>query len=113
MAATDLDRAAALLRTAAAKLPGIEESTSYGTPAIKVKGKLLARVKDADTLVLHCPQEDKALLIEAAPSIYFETPHYHGYPLVLARVDKITPKELAHRIELAWRALAPKKLQAQ
>ena len=27
------------------KLPGTEESTSYGTPAIKVKGKLLSRLR--------------------------------------------------------------------
>lgn len=112
MPANEFDRAAALLRAAAASLPGVEESTSYGTPALKVKGKLLARAKDADTFVLWCPSEDKALLIEAAPKIYFETPHYHGYALVLAHVDRIKPKELAHRIELAWRALAPKKLVA-
>ena len=31
---------------AAGKLPGVEVSTSYGTPALKVKGKLLARLHD-------------------------------------------------------------------
>ncbi|GIL41190.1 MmcQ/YjbR family DNA-binding protein [Roseiterribacter gracilis] len=112
MAASDLDHAFAMLRAAATGLPSIEESTSYGTPALKVKGKLLARVKDADTLVLHCPVEDKAVLIAAAPKIFFETPHYHGYALVLAHVKTISAKELKHRIELAWRANAPKKLLA-
>lgn len=109
----DLRAAAAALAAAGAHLPGVEQSTSYGTPSLKVKAKMLARVLDADTLVLSCPVEDKALLIEAAPRIYFETPHYDGYPLVLARVSKIKPKELAHRIELAWRMHAPKKLVAQ
>jgi hypothetical protein len=112
MANADLARAFDLLRAAATGLPDVEESTSYGTPALKVKGKLLARVKDADTLVLYCPLEDKHMLIEAAPKIFFETPHYHGYALVLAHVAKISAKELKHRIELAWRANAPKKLVA-
>jgi hypothetical protein len=34
-------------------LPGVEEGTSYGTPALKVGKKLLARLKeDGETLVL-------------------------------------------------------------
>lgn len=34
-------------------LPGVEESTSYGTPALKVRGKLLARLwEDGETLVV-------------------------------------------------------------
>jgi hypothetical protein len=35
----------------ATKLPGIAEGTSYGTPALKVAGKFLMRMKDADTFV--------------------------------------------------------------
>jgi len=80
-----LDRAFARARKAAkaTKLPGIEEATSYGTPSLTVHGKLMLRVKDADTLVLRCTLEDKAMLIEAAPTIYFETDHYAGWPAVL------------------------------
>lgn len=84
---------------AASNLPGIEEGTSYGTPAVKVRGKLLARVKDAATLVLMCPLPDKELLLQAAPEIYFETAHYTGWPAVLVRMDAVTDDELAYRIE--------------
>ena len=39
--------------TAACKLPEVEISKSYGTPALKVRGKLLARLhEDGETLVL-------------------------------------------------------------
>lgn len=68
----------------AAQLPEVEDATSCGTPALKVRKKLLARVKDADTLVIMCPVEEKEMLIEAAPAIYFETDHYKGWPAVLA-----------------------------
>ena len=49
--------ARATAAAAAAGLPGIETGTSYGTPALKVRGKLILRVKDADTLVLMCALE--------------------------------------------------------
>jgi hypothetical protein len=109
------DRAFARARKAAkaTKLPGIEEATSYGTPSLTVRGKLLLRLKDADTLVLRCALEDKAMLIEAAPEIYFETDHYVGWPAVLARLPAIGDAELAHRLEQAWHLQAPKKLKAE
>lgn len=100
MAGTRLDRAFARVRAAAAaaQLPGIEESTSYGTPSLKVRGKSLMRVKDGDTLVFMCPLEEKELLMEAAPEIYFETDHYKGWPAVLVRLSSIDDAELSHRV---------------
>ena len=97
----------------ARQLPGITRSTSYGTPALKVRGKLIVRLKDADTLVLLCPAEQKTLLMEISPQIYFETPHYIGYPAVLIRLPAIADEELSLRLEDAWRFNAPKSLIAQ
>ena len=97
----------------ATKLPDIAEATSYGTPSLTVHGKLLLRVKDADTLVFRCTLEDKAMLMEAAPDIYFETDHYVGWSAVLVRLAAISDAELAHRLEQAWHLQAPKKLKAE
>ena len=55
------------LRAAAVGLPEIVEATSYGTPSLTVRKKFLSRVKDADTVVVMCPVEEKEVLIEAAP----------------------------------------------
>lgn len=109
------DRAFARAHAAAkaTKLPGIEEATSYGTPSLTVHGKLLLRLKDADTLVFRCTLEDKAMLMEAAPEIYFETDHYVGWPAVLVRLSAISDAELAHRLAQAWQLQAPKKLKAE
>ncbi|MDP3899063.1 MAG: MmcQ/YjbR family DNA-binding protein [Mesorhizobium sp.] len=93
----------AKLRRAAEGMAHVVEGTCYGTPALKVDKKLLARVKDAETVVLVCAPEDKALLIEAAPEIYFETDHYRGWPLVLARIGVISEEELRHRRGIGWR----------
>jgi hypothetical protein len=54
--------------------------------------------------------EEKALLLEAAPDIYFETDHYKGWPAVLVRIRKIPIAELAHRLGQAWLLKAPKSL---
>lgn len=94
-------------------LPGLTRSTSYGTPALKVRGKLIVRLKDAETLVLLCPAEQKTLLMEISPEIYFETAHYIGYPAVLIRLGSIADEELSLRLEDSWRFKAPKSLIAQ
>jgi hypothetical protein len=77
-----------------------------------VRRKFLCRAKDADTLVLTCALEEKELLMAAAPGIYFETDHYRGWPAVLVRLGGISDEELRHRLALAWRMQAPKKLVA-
>jgi len=94
-------------------LPGVARATSYGTPALKVRDKSFVRLKDSATLVLLCPAEQKTLLMEISPEIYFETPHYVGYPAVLVRLPAISDEELSLRLEDAWRFKAPKKLAAQ
>jgi hypothetical protein len=108
----DLARPMARMRRAmtGSKLPDIEESTAYGTPALKVRGKFLMRVKDEDTLVFRCPLEMKEVLIESAPEIYFETDHYRGWPAILVRLSKIADAELQQCLQRAWRLQAPKKL---
>jgi hypothetical protein len=93
----------------AATLPETEESTSYGTPALKVKGKLLARLREEGDLAIHT--DDKEGLLASDPAIYFSTPHYDGYPMVLVRLAKITEKELRELVTDAWRMKAPPKVR--
>jgi hypothetical protein len=52
----------------AADLPEIENGTSYGTPALKVRGKFMARLRDeGDVLVVKCDLDEKPFLLEANP----------------------------------------------
>lgn len=106
----DLAPAFAMLKAAAAGLPEIAEGTSYGTPSLKVRKKFLCRVKDADTVAVMCPLEEKELLMEAAPEFYFETDHYKGWPVVLVRIRDIPHDELTLRLTRAWLMQAPKTL---
>lgn len=92
-------------------LPGVGEGTSYGTPALKVGKKLLARLKeDGETLVLKLGFDEREMLMAAEPSTFFITDHYRAYPNVLVRLAHVHPPTLRRLIEQAWRELAPKRL---
>jgi hypothetical protein len=96
----------------ARELPEVEESTSYGRPAIKVRGNFMAGYNPQEkAFVLRIGSvEEQDFLIEMAPAIYYITDHYKGYPAVLARPSKLTKKEARGRLEQAWRKQAPKAL---
>jgi hypothetical protein len=91
-------------------LPEVEPGTSYGTPSLNVRGKFLARIKDADTLVVRCPLEEKTFLMAADPAVFFETDHYKGYPAVLVRLSQADNETIAGRLVQAWWMQAPKRL---
>jgi hypothetical protein len=91
-------------------LPEIEESTSYGRPALKVRGKFVAAMRtNPDAVVLRCDLDEKPLLLEARPDILFETPHYHGWGYVLLRLDA-SADEAREFLTDSWLLAAPKKL---
>lgn len=93
-------------------MPGTEQSTSYGTPAIKVKGKLLSRLRtEAEgSLALRCGILDRQILLQSDPESFFLTDHYRDYPWILVRLDKISKSSLTEVVSRGWRLLVPKKL---
>ncbi|PDT85436.1 MmcQ/YjbR family DNA-binding protein [Sinorhizobium sp. BJ1] len=97
----------------AAGLPETAVGTSYGTPALLVKGKSFVRMKDADTLVVMCALEEKDMLMELDPSLFFETDHYKGWPAMLVRLSNIDDQALTQRLIAAWREKAPRRLAAR
>ena len=91
-------------------LPGVERGTSYGTPALKVGGKLLARLwEDEATLVVAAPFVVRDHLMQSAPEVFYLTDHYRDYPWVLVRLARVDGTQLREFIEDAWRRVAPKR----
>jgi hypothetical protein len=111
---SDADKMYKHVCTLATKLPGVELSTSYGTPAIKVKGKLMARLRSEAEggLAIRCDFVDREMLLQAAPEAFYLTDHYRDYPMILVHLDQIRRDALPDLIERAWRMVAPKKLIA-
>jgi len=87
-------------------LLGVEESTAYGAPALKVSGKLLAcvpthRSAEPNSLVVRVGFDDRAELLAAAPDVYYVTDHYLGYSAVLVRLSCVTPDVLRDLLGMA------------
>jgi hypothetical protein len=102
------------VRLVAQAFPGIEDSTSYGTPAIKVRGKLLARLhQSGECFVLRADLLDREILLQSDPSVFFITDHYRDYPWILVRFSAVDPAALPDLIERAWRLVASKTLIAK
>ncbi len=105
---------ASQLRKLALALPGVEEGTSYGTPAFRVRKKLLARVSDdGESLVLRIDMTDREALMRSDPKTFFVTDHYRDHSWVLVRLATVKKGELAALFERAWRDAAPAKLIAE
>lgn len=96
----------------ARELPEIEETTSYGRPALKVRGKFVAAMRsNPDALVVRCDLEEKPFLLEARPDVLFETPHYHGWGYMLVKPEA-SLDDLREFLIDSWLLAAPKKLAA-
>src|ERR1041385_1618332 len=98
------------VREIAQTLSGAEESTSYGTPAFKVKGKLFARQhQDGESLVIPTSFEAREEMMNTAPEKFYITDHYLNYPYMLVRMSKVNADELRDLLTGAWRRVAGKK----
>ena len=87
----------------ASSIGKVERSTSYGTPAIKLGGKLVARLKeDGDSLVVGTTFDERAEMMAAEPDTYYITDHYLNYPWILVRLSRVHPDALR---DLLGRAL--------
>jgi hypothetical protein len=93
--------------------PGVEESTAYGSPALKVRGKLLAclpahRSAEPDSLVIRVGFEDRAELLAATPDVYYLTDHYVNYTFVLVRLARVTPDILKDLLGMSYKFVTAK-----
>jgi hypothetical protein len=101
------------VRTMARELSGVEESTMYRSPALKVRGKMLAVIPvhksaEPDSLGVSVDFERRAELLSTDPGVYYLTDHYVNYPVVLVRLSRIHPDALRDLLRLAWRFVTAK-----
>jgi hypothetical protein len=89
-------------------LPGVEESTVYGLPALKIQGKLLAgvpanRSAEPASLVVRVDFDDRAELLAADPDVYYVTDYYVGYSAVLVRLSRVSLGVLRDLLGMAYK----------
>ena len=98
------------VRKLALTWPEVQDGTSYGTAALKVRKKMLVRLReDGDSLVMpDVPPDERAMLCESQPKIFYFTDHYRDYPMVLIRLSKAKRADVEPFLRRRWRELASK-----
>ena len=102
------------VRRLALSLEGVEEIDSDGFD-FRVGGKGFVwsyperapgkrRVLRTDIAVLHVGDEaEKQALLLGEPDLFFTTSSYDGFPLVMARLDRLDRDRLTELVTDAWR----------
>ena len=96
------------VRKLALALPGVEEGTSWGVPALKLHGKMLACVPthksaEPDSLVLMIDFGQRDELLAAEPDVYYVKEHYENYPCVLVRLKRVHRDALRDLLGMSWK----------
>jgi hypothetical protein len=94
-------------------LPGVEGGTTYGSPALRVCGKLFTCVAinksaDPDSLVVIVGFDQRDELIAAEPDIYYTTDHYVNYRCVLVRLRRVHPDALRDLLRMSHHFVSTK-----
>jgi hypothetical protein len=105
------------VRKLALALPDVEESTAYGAPAFKLRGRLMActatnKAAEPGTLVVCIDFADRDELVAAEPDVYYLKDHYVDYACVLVRLSRIHPDALRDLLHAGWtfaNSKAPRK----
>lgn len=104
------------------ELSEVEVSTSYGTPALKVRGKAFCRLwgddergrkgpeVDGEVLVVFVDVAEKRAWIETSDGALFDQAHYHGHGAMLVKLDAVDDDLLTDVLEQSWRLKAPRTL---
>jgi hypothetical protein len=112
------------VRRLALALPDVEEIDSDGFD-FRVGGKGFVwsyperepgqrRTIRIDIAVLFVGDEaEKQALLLGEPDLFFTTPSYNGWPLVMLRLAKVDTERLAELITDAWRMRAPDWLASE
>ncbi len=109
------------VRRLALALPHVEEIDSDGFD-FRVGGKGFIwsyperepgqrRVIRTDIAVLYVGDEaEKQALLLGEPEVFFSTPGYDGWPLIMLRLWEVDMERLAELVTDAWRMRAPREL---
>jgi hypothetical protein len=95
------------IRTMALALDNVTEATSYGTPAFKLGGAMIARLRDdIGALVVRMSIEDRQELMAEDPETYFISDHYLNYPYILVNLARVHPDAMRDLLKGACKMAA-------
>jgi hypothetical protein len=97
-----------LVRKIGLALPEVEEGTMYGSPALKLHGRLVAclainKSAEPGSLAVRTGFDERAALLSEEPETYYVTDHYVNHPVVLVRLSQIRIDQLRDLLSSALR----------
>jgi hypothetical protein len=90
-------------------LPGVEVATKYdGSPVLELDGCFIAGVAahpsaERHTMVVRCDLEERELLLQDAPDVYYLTEYYRPHPVVLVRLSLVDRGALSDLLSVSCR----------
>jgi hypothetical protein len=94
-------------------LPEVEEGRTFGARALRVRGSIVARLRDdKGSILLKVDPAARASLCAARPETFAVTPDSEQYAMVAVQLAAIEPAELRGLLVDSWRRSAPPSLVA-
>lgn len=102
------------IRQIGERLPGTVTGTAYGSPALRVNGRIYAGIPvnkevEPNSLAVYVADfEHRGALLAEEPETYYLKPHYAAYPIVLVRLAVVTRDALEDLLRGAHRVMSRK-----
>lgn len=98
------------MRAVGREFPDLEESTTYGSPALKLGKQLVVCLAvhssaEPGSLVVRTSFEERAALLAEDPETYYLTDHYLKHPVVLVRLARVNSDQLHDLVAAARRCV--------
>jgi hypothetical protein len=93
--------------------PNVEKSTTWGAPALKVRGNLMAcvptnKAAEPNSILIRIDRNSRPALLAEDPNLYYAPDHYLGYDGVLDRLQHLNPEVLHDLLAMAHKFVTRK-----
>jgi hypothetical protein len=95
-------------------LPEVQAGRTFGAKALRVRGSIVARLRDDKrSVLLKVDPAARAGLCAARPATFSVTPDSENYAMVAVSLANVEPAELRELLLGSWRRSAPASLVAE
>jgi hypothetical protein len=94
-------------------LPEVQSGRTFDAPALRVRGSIVARLRDDKrSVLLKLDPAERAALCAARPETFAVTADCEQYAMVTVRLAGVEPEEMRRLLVGSWRRSAPQSLVA-
>lgn len=85
-----------------AGLEGVRRRDDRGRPTWRVQGRLVARLEDAETLLVRSLPDDRESLVAQAPDAFYVTPAVEAHHKLLVHLPAAEDDDVRRALTAAW-----------